>query len=190
MNYNFNNTTPDAKSIIHLIAQQGNNLIGLELGVLKGESFCCMLDSCPNIKTLYGIDTWEPYDDYLAAEHRTTPVYSVDKKIQEVNEFLTRHNIKWCNNGHKAKIIKKDSNKCASKFKNNYLDFIFFDTYMTREQAIKDLELWIPKIKKGGLVMGHDWGAIDIKETVLNYRKKHNIKNILSVYDNTWVWRK
>ena len=190
MNYNFNNTTPDAKSVIHLIAQQGDNLIGLELGVLKGESLCCILDSCPNVKTLYGIDNWEPYDDYLAFEHRTTPLYSADKKTQEVCEFLTYHNIKWCDNGHKAKIIKEDSNKCLGKFKNTSLDFIFFDAYMTREQAMKDLELWIPKIKKGGLVIGHDWTAMDIQKTVHNYREKHNIKNILSVYDNTWVWRK
>jgi len=31
---------------------------------------------------------------------------------------------------------------------------------------------------------------MDIQKTVHNYREKHNIKNILSVYDNTWVWRK
>jgi len=190
MYYDFTKTTPDIKSIIHLIAQHGNDLIGLELGIFRGESFCCLLDNCLNIKTLYGIDSWKPYSDYLGSNNPSKALYSIDEKTNEINEFITRHNIKWSRNGSKANIIKQDSNECVTQFKDESLDFIFFDTYMTYEQAVKDFELWIPKVKKGGLITGHDWDTKEVQKAVIEYRTNYNITNIMSTFDSTWVWKK
>ncbi len=39
-NYNFKDAQFDVKSLIHLFNLQGKDLIGLELGVLRAESFC------------------------------------------------------------------------------------------------------------------------------------------------------
>ena len=52
-NYNFKDAQFDVKSLIHLFNLQGKDLIGLELGVLRAESFCSILQNCPNVKTLY-----------------------------------------------------------------------------------------------------------------------------------------
>ena len=38
--YDFTNNTPDVKSLILTIQNHGENLVGLELGVFKAESFC------------------------------------------------------------------------------------------------------------------------------------------------------
>jgi len=53
-NYDFTNAQFDVKSLIHAINLHGENLIGLELGILRAESFCTLLQNCPNIKKLYG----------------------------------------------------------------------------------------------------------------------------------------
>ncbi len=65
MNYDFKNSLTDVRSVVHLIGMHGDDLIGLELGVDRAQSFCTLLQACPNIKHLTGIDNWQPYTDYL-----------------------------------------------------------------------------------------------------------------------------
>ena len=76
-NYNFKDAQYDVKSLIHLFNLQGKELVGLELGVLRAESFCSILQNCPNIKTLYGVDSWKPYTDILGEP------YSMSEQQQE-----------------------------------------------------------------------------------------------------------
>ena len=47
---------PDIKSIIHCINLHGDNLVGAEIGVHLGQSFLTLLQTCPNISKLYGVD--------------------------------------------------------------------------------------------------------------------------------------
>ena len=65
--YNFNNNLhTDVRALIPLIAIHGDNLVGAEIGVWKGDAFMTLLHNCPNIKTLHGVDLFQPYYDYLA----------------------------------------------------------------------------------------------------------------------------
>ena len=56
MYYNFRDALTDCRSVVHLIGMHGPNLIGLELGVDTAQSHVTLLQNCPNIKKLYGID--------------------------------------------------------------------------------------------------------------------------------------
>ena len=64
-NYNFKDAQFDVKSLIHLFNLQGKDLIGLELGVLRAESFCSILQNCPNVKTLYELTVGNHTQTYL-----------------------------------------------------------------------------------------------------------------------------
>ena len=88
-NYNFKDAQFDVKSLIHLFNLQGKDLIGLELGVLRAESFCSILQNCPNVKTLYGVDSWKPYTDILGEP------YSMTEQQQEMHKFTAQHLIKY-----------------------------------------------------------------------------------------------
>ena len=46
------------------INQLGEGTVGLELGVWTGENFANILQQCPGIKTLYGMDPYAPYQDW------------------------------------------------------------------------------------------------------------------------------
>ena len=59
-----------------------------------------------------------------------------------------------------------------------------------KEQAVQDLEAWYPKVKKGGLFSGHDYFSPMVYESVSEFRTKNNIDNLMSTYDNTFVWVK
>ena len=54
-------------------------------------------------------------------------------------------------------IIKGDTHDVHSQFPDESIDFLFIDANHTYEDTMKDLELWYPKVKVGGLICGHDY---------------------------------
>lgn len=188
--YNFEDLQTDIRSLVHLISLHGENLVGLELGVYRAESFCTLLQMCDNIKTLYGIDNWQPYEDYLKDPYDGIPSDICYKREAEYNRMLAMHSIKYSPNGNKAVILEEDSNIAVNKIEDESLDFIFIDTYMTKEQAEQDLITWYPKVKPGGIFAGHDWDVKVIQQVIYQFRDSNNITNKLSTYDRCWVWKK
>ena len=61
---------------------------------------------------------------------------------------------------------------------------------MTYEQAKKDIEEWEPKVRKGGLVAGHDWNSSAVQRAVHEFRSEINNTSTMSTFDNTWCWIK
>ena len=183
-NYNFKDAQYDVKSLIHLFNLQGKDLIGLELGVLRAESFCSILQNCPNVKTLYGVDSWKPYTDILGAP------YSMTEQQQEMHKFTAQHLIKYSGLKDKAVIIEKDSVEASKEIEDVSLDFIFLDAYLDYESTMRDLETWYPKVKTDGLFTGHDWHSPTVQKAVTEFRNKRNITENLSTFDSAWAWRK
>ena len=52
---------------------------------------------------------------------------------------------------------KKFSYEISNLFKDNAYDFIYIDADHKYESVIKDVELYLPKLKKGGIIGGHDY---------------------------------
>ena len=188
--YNFKDCKSDVQSLVHAINLHGENLIGAEIGVFKGESFCTLLQNCPNIKTLYGVDAYKPYTDCLKTPYDGTPAYSIDEKDIGFIKLTAYHNIQYSGYVDKAIIYEKDSTLASADFQQSVLDFVFIDTYMTYEQAKQDLTDWYDKVKDGGLFAGHDWNNVVVQQAVNEFRKEKNITGIISTFDDLWVWKK
>jgi predicted O-methyltransferase YrrM len=45
----------------------------------------------------------------------------------------------------------------AKNYSDESLDFVFIDAAHDHESVIKDLVSWYPKVKKGGIIAGHDY---------------------------------
>ena len=181
---------PDFASIVHLIAQEGNDLIGCELGIGLGDSYVTLLNQCRNIKTLIGIDFWQPYSDFLLSGDSNNPDYTNTQEQVEYHERIARNRVESSGESHRAEIRKIDSNDAVHDYENETFDFILVDTYMTREQAMNDLISWYPKLKKNGLFCGHDYHTQTIQEVVHEFRFQNNIDSPMSTFDRTFVWRK
>ena len=54
-------------------------------------------------------------------------------------------------------ICPMTSKMAVEQFQNNSLDFVFIDAAHEYEAVKKDIELWLPKIKQGGLIAGDDY---------------------------------
>lgn len=190
MKYNFKNyLQSDITLLIQAINTLGEGLVGLELGVLRGDSSMTILHNC-SIEKLYLIDNWKPYHDYLKTIPDGKPASYMDEINQEVNEFLTRHKIKNSGHTNKVEIIKEDSIKASAFIPDNHLDFIFFDAMMTESQTYKEAFAYLPKVKKGGIFMGHDANALQQVISPIEKVKTHfKNDNKINSFGNTFCFR-
>ena len=191
--YDFvNNLHASVRALIPVIATHGENLVGAEIGVWKGDSFLTLLQNCPNIKTLHGVDSYEPYNDYIASGifKSNQPILTIDRKEIDFCKLVCYHRLEYSGNKDKIRFHEMDSNEAAEHIDDDSLDFIFLDAYLTGEQAKNDLEVWYPKVKTGGIFSGHDWDCKDVEVAVNDFRRDNNIIKIMSTYANTWIWIK
>ena len=73
----------------------------------------------------------------------------------------------------------------VNNFKDNDYDFIYIDGSHTYESVKRDLELYLPKLKKGGIIGGHDYsqiwpGVIEAVNEVVGNPDKNFI-------DDSWI---
>lgn len=183
--YKFNVPGADIRSLIPLIGTHGNNLIGCELGTFKAQSLLAVLQALPNVKLMYSVDSFEPFTDHIATDY-----YSRDIKEMEIVKFIAYHNIKYSGVSDRVKMLEMNTEKALSKIKDNELDFIFIDSYLSYEQAFNEINSWYSKVKKGGIYSGHDARNPLIIQAVNDFIKKNKIKNKLVVWDDTWVFIK
>ena len=89
--------------------------------------------------------------------------------------------------------IKSISWEAASKFDNESVDFVFIDAGHDYESVTKDISCWFPKIKKGGIISGHDYfnsiefgGNFGVKKAVDEFFGEKN----LQFFEYCWYIKK
>lgn len=68
----------------------------------------------------------------------------------------------------------------ASMFEDESIDFMFIDGDHSTEAVLRDIEMWLPKVKKGGILAGDDIGWVSVKQAVehkfgSNYVEKQSV---------------
>lgn len=155
-------TNKDAPNIIGQIQP---NTVGAEIGVWMGNSSQRMLER--GLKHLHLIDPYsvEPYKD-----NSEMPFEQYIAKYQAVTgEFSEAGFASYYDRVYKSVKKKFETNKNVSLhrmtsqqfFTNNQdidLDWVYVDGDHSYEGCLHDLEASLPHIKKGGMIMGDDYG--------------------------------
>ncbi len=134
---------------------------GAEIGVRSGNYSKCLLDANPNL-TLYSVDPWFPYARVTQEQQ--------DKHYQHCCGKLKEY-------GDRSKIVKATSME-ALKIVPDDLDFVYLDANHEFDHIMKDLIEWSYKVRKGGVVSGHDYYQFyqaGIIQAVNCYTNAHNI---------------
>lgn len=139
--------------------QRSRCWVGAEIGVLNGDNAKRMLERL-SIEKLYLIDPYEPYIQIDGKKFN--PRASFDVAKQKLAKF-----------GKKAVFIVKESSEAVDEVPDN-LDFVYIDGNHAFEFVKKDIELYYPKIRSGGVLGGHDFSPrfLGVCQAVINFSLK------------------
>lgn len=135
----------------------------------------------PSPITFYTVDTWrgtgdDPHFGELLAKH-SGDIYEA---------FLA--NMASCGVTEYVHPIHATSSWAAASFQDASIDFIFVDGAHDYDSVHSDLTIWLPKLKVGGTMGGHDVGFPGVDKAVwevLPDAKRYEGRTSGS----TWVWR-
>lgn len=121
-----------------------NFRVGAEIGVESG-SYSKNLCKCNPRAKVYLVDAWMAYKGYR--DHVT------QSKIDSFYEQL-RKRLEGFGN---YEIIRKFSMEAVKGFEDESLDFVYIDANHQFEFVAQDIGFWSRKVKRGGIVSGHDF---------------------------------
>jgi predicted O-methyltransferase YrrM len=148
-------TYPELYSAVVEKFPNGSHFV--EVGTWKGMSAAYMaveiINSGKDIR-FDCIDTW----DFVPSQSEIPPhlfngLYEVFMK----NIEPVRHQV------NPVQAISWDG---AALYKDNSLDFVFIDAAHDYESVRKDIHAWFPKVKKLGVMAGHDYECPDVRKAV------------------------
>lgn len=148
---------------------------GAELGVFKGDTFLRLLAKCPNL-ILIGVDIWIPQPEQDADRMNGGRSY----KQYDLTAFERNVRFRANDFGKRAVIIKKTTVDAANDIEDGSLDFVFIDADHTAAGVRRDILAWRSKIRKGGVLSGHDYnqrdfpGVVQVIDDLYPSRKLHD----------------
>lgn len=172
--------------IIKLVPE-GQNEKFVEIGVWKGKSVSYaaveIIKSEKNI-TIDAVDSWE------TAEGWTNQVYLKEQvKVGDVYDMFLS-NIEPIK--HIVKPIRMTSDEASKLYENESLFFVYIDGNHTYDFVKSDILHWLPKVKKGGYIGGHDidnpeWPGV---RRAVNEMFGKNIKTYSGSWSDSWLYHK
>jgi len=123
----------------------------VEVGVWKGDTLSYIANHNKILNKISGIDPYE------------VKLYGNDMKgcmaleSQETFDKVYRKVIERFKGNPNIKIIKKTSKEASMDFKDNSVDLVFIDADHSYKSVKDDINLWLPKVRKGGILAGHDY---------------------------------
>ena len=173
--------TASDKTIYDMAVQKfSSGSIFVEIGSFKGRSSVAMaveiINSNKDIE-FYCVDTWDG-----SAEHQSGQPFE-DKDVVNKNLF----NIFLQNTEpvkHVITPIRKSSLEAVNNFEDESITFLFLDAAHDYENVKKDLNAWKSKVKKGGLLAGHDWTWESVRSAASEFAEENNLP--ISAVNNVW----
>lgn len=142
-----------------------------EIGVFRGDFSKMILEKNPLY--LYLVDPFEHSLDTYEGGKLTTAYSDVDDYI------LVRQRFK---DDKRVTVLKYYSFDIVKTFSDNYFDFIYHDASHLYKDLKRDLREWLPKLKEGGIMAGHDYTENykdHVGRAVDEFCKEHNFEMFL-----------
>lgn len=141
------NTDRARNGLIELCKFIPSHCCMVEIGSYAGASTEIFLDNVI-FDEFHCVDAWTSgYDDNdkASSSDMTEVEAAFDKIANEHIETVVKH--------------KGWSNNMVYAFEDNSIDVLYIDGGHSYESLKEDITLWLPKIKKDGIIAGHDWNV-------------------------------
>ena len=158
----------------NVVQRFGNGAHFVEVGSWKGRSAAFMgvelYNSNFNIK-FDCVDTWEG-----PIEHQHMNLISLYdeflRNIEPVKDYINP--------------IRTASLEAAKLYEDSSLDFVFIDASHEYQDVLDDINAWLPKVKEGGIIAGHDYGFGNVNRAVNEFFKGKKF----DVAEDCWIYKK
>lgn len=157
-----------------MIFNASDNDTFVEIGCWFGKSTCYMAEKIKENKKNIKFFTIDTFKGNIGEESSTggfLNAFENNMKNAGIEDFVTWYELK--------------SNVAVEKFEDNSLQFLFIDGDHSYKGIKKDIELWLPKIKAGGYIGGHDWQVKDIRKAVNEF-----FDDDFNIHGNSWLHQK
>lgn len=141
---------------------------GAEIGVWKGHFSKAICEALPGVQ-LRCVDPWRTFEDYCEKKNDATKLEAAFAEAQErLRPF-------------KCDVMRMTSLEAAARVPDRSLDFVYIDGNHARAHVLSDLAAWTVKVRRGGIVAGHDyaWEAkrpwIEVVPAVQEFVRGHRI---------------
>lgn len=129
-----------------------------ELGVWKGASIAHLASRLKGREgvELYAVDLFANTTE----GYRNRPGFG--ETIHEVyDEYLRR-----CGVRDMVVDVACDTADAADLFPDNHFDFVYIDASHDFDSVCRDIRAWLPKVRSGGMLAGHDFNESGVCEAV------------------------
>src|SRR5690606_24414 len=133
---------------------EDRQIIGVEVGVWRGENAEGMLRARPNLH-LSLIDpyrTGEPGTPWMESGSTmpSRPQSDYDAALEQCLARIEPY-------ADRATIVRRPSVDAAADYQDASIDFAYLDGDHSYEGCLADIRAWWPKVRPGGWIGGHDY---------------------------------
>ena len=153
----------------------------VEVGSWKGKSTAYLgvevINSGKDIK-VYAVDTWlgSPNEDVHQNDPAVVSGTLFDLFVNNMEPINNQKKIIW--------PMRSDSTEASKEFEDGSVDCIFIDASHDYENVKKDITTYLPKVKSGGILAGHDWSWHGVGKAVTEL-----IPNAVPTNEDCWFYR-
>jgi len=176
---------PSRLELPWVLEARGLGGTGAEIGVQEG-LFSHHLLTYWGGRRLISIDSWEhdPAGDYV-------DIANVGQLEQDARHRATCERLAVF--GDRSEVWRLRSDEAATKVPDGSLDFVYVDARHDFDAVLEDLEAWVPKVRPGGIVAGHDYldgdlpeGRFGVKSAVDRFFAAFGVEVGVTTLDPPW----
>jgi len=163
-----------SKPYLEAVASARDGAVFVELGCWKGRSASFMGVEIVNSGKAIEfncVDHWKGSDD----------VHLADTEIKNIAKIF-RANMKRID-GLNLVIHRSESPAAAEKFADESCDFVWIDAGHDYASVLADINAWLPKVKRGGVIGGDDYPMDGVGQAVREVFPKPEIGT-----ERGWSW--
>jgi hypothetical protein len=160
---------------------------GAEVGVRRGRFSSLILSTWGGTK-LYSVDPWMTFPDHIYPDAGNVSQSQHDVFRREALDSLRPF-------GHRSEVMQCTSKEAVKYFQDGQLDFVYLDAKHHYAGIKEDIALWYPKVRKGGVLSGHDYldgevpgGCFGVKSAVDECVHRNGLPLIISTEKDWPSW--
>jgi SAM-dependent methyltransferase len=152
----------------------------VEVGSWKGKSSAYMAVEIANSEKeieFFCVDTWEGGPDHQDMEELSQLYVTFLNNMKPLENYYSH--------------LKTTSLEAVERFEDNSLDFVFIDASHEYEDVKNDINAWLPKVKPGGILAGHDYYPEGTDDWFPGVKRAVNESlDNFELSDNCYIYRK